>query len=128
MSGADELRQIAVDAMQAPVEAVPLIKKAVGVSALKGKKAWQAAARARRFSGSYPNTIDYDPVDANLSTDVGPNPNRGGASGLGIVEDSPGGVRGTPQRNYVKAEQVMGPDLEAGVAIAIDQAMRRNGL
>jgi hypothetical protein len=124
----EELRKIEVDATQAPQEALPNIKKAVGISALKGKKAWQAAASRRSYLGSYPASIDYDPVDADFSTDLGPNPNRRGSSGLAIVEDSPGGVRGTPQRNYVKAEQVIEDDLPRGVEIAIDQALRRHGL
>lgn len=125
MSGFDDLHQFELDVTHAAVEAVPLIKKAVGISALKGKKAWQAKAAGHRYSGAYPSSIDYDPVDANLSTDVGPNLNRGGSPGLGIVEDSPGGVRGTPQRNYLAAEAVIEEDLPRGVEIAIDQAMRR---
>lgn len=128
MSGFDELHQFEIDVTQAAAEAVPLIKKAVGVSALKGKKAWQAKARGHRYSGSYPASIDYDPVDSMLSTDLGPNLNRTGTAGLGIVEDSPGGVRGTPQRNYLAAEAVIEEDLPRGVEIALDQALRRNGL
>lgn len=126
--GFDELRKLEVDLRAAPIEAVPLIKKAIGIAALKGKREWQAAVKRHRYLGAYVPSIDYDPVDAKLSTDLGPNLNRRGAAGLGIVEDSPGGVRGTPQRNYVRAEQVMAPDLEHGIAVAIEQTLRRNGL
>ncbi|MEO2134607.1 hypothetical protein [Microbacterium sp.] len=125
---AEELRKLAADFESAPAEAKPRIKKAVGISALKGKRAWQSAVSGRSYLGAYVPSIDYDPVDANLSTDLGPNLNRRGAGGLGIVEDSPGGVRGTPQRNYLQAEAVAGPDLEAGVQLAIDQTLRELGL
>lgn len=124
----DDLRKLAADIQAAPDEARPLIKKAVGIAALKGKRAWQSAVSGRSHLGAYVPSIDYDPVDANLSTDLGPNLNRRGAGGLGIVEDSPGGVRGTPQRNYLQAEAVSGPDLEAGVQLAIDQTLRGLGL
>lgn len=127
--GFDELHKLELDLTAAPVAAIPLIKKAVGISALKGKKAWQAAAAAHRYSGAYPASIDYDPVDAHLSTDLGPNPSRSrGVAGLGIVEDSPGGVNGAPQRNYLKAEQVIAPDLEHGIEVALDQALKGLGL
>lgn len=129
MTGFDDLHRLELDVTRATADAVPLIKKAVGISALKGKREWQAAARGRRYLDAYPPSIDYDPVDKNLSTDLGPNLDRStGAPGLGIVEDSPGGVRGTPQRNYLRAEAVIEPDLERGVEIAIDQALGRNGL
>lgn len=124
----DGLRQFTVDLTAATSDALPNIKKAIGISALKGKRAWQQAARGHRFLGSYPASIDYDPVDSNFSTELGPNPNRRGSSGLGIVEDSPSGVRGRPQRNYVAAEKVIEADLPVGVELAIDQALRRNGL
>lgn len=126
--GAEELRKLAADFESAPDEARPLIKKAVGITALKGKRAWQGAVKGRTYLGAYVPAIDYDPVDNNLSTDLGPNLNRKGAGGLGIVEDSPGGVRGTPQRNYLVGEAVMEPDLEAGVQLAIDQTLRKLGL
>lgn len=128
MSFEDDLRKLEVDARRAPIDAVPAIKKAVGIAARKGKDAWRAAAGGGHLK-AYPPSIDYDPVDSDLSTDVGPNPNRtAGAAGLAIVEDSPGGVHGAPQRNYVKAEQVIGPDLERGITIAIDQTLRNLGL
>lgn len=129
MSFENDLHKLEVDATAAPLAAIPLIKKAVGISALQGKRAWQAAAAAHSYSGSYPASIDYDPVDSNLSTDLGPNLNRSrGTAGLGIVEDSPGGVNGSPQRNYAKAEAVIEADLPKSVEIAIDQALRKFGL
>lgn len=124
----DGLRRFEADLTGATRESLPNIKKAIGVSALLGKRAWQKAAGARRRLGSYPASIDYDPVDNNFSTELGPNPNRRGSSGLGIVEDTPGGVRGRPQRNYVAAEQIIEEDLPRGVQIAIDQAMGKVGL
>lgn len=128
MTGFDDLHRFEIDVTNAAAEAIPLLKKAVGISALKGKKAWAAKAAGHRYAGGYPASIDYDPIDSNLSTDVGPNLNRRGTAGLGIVEDSPGGVRGTPQRNYLAAEAAIEEDLPRGVDIAIDQAMRRHNL
>jgi hypothetical protein len=127
--GFDELHKLEVDLSAAPAAALPLIKKAIGISALKGKRAWQAAAAGHKYSGSYPASIDYDPVGNDLETELGPNFNRSrGVAGLGIVEDSPGGVNGAPQRNYVKAEEVIAPDLERGIEIAIDQTLKGLGL
>lgn len=124
----DGLHRFEVDLTGATADALPNIKKAIGISALKGKRAWQKAASAHRYLGSYPASIDYDPVDSNFETELGPNPNRRGSSGLGIVEESTGGVRGRPQRNYVNAEKVIEEDLPRGVEIAIDQALREVGL
>lgn len=132
MSFEDDLHKLEVDATAAPLAAIPNIVKAVGVSSGKGKKAWQSAARGHSYAGSYPASIDYDPVElagGTISTDLGPNLDRGvGTPGLGIVEDSPGGVNGSPQRNYAKAEAVIEADLPNGVEIAIDQALRKFGL
>jgi hypothetical protein len=132
MSGFDELGKLELDLARAPAESIPLIKTAIGVSAKKGKKAWQEAAGEHRYAGGYPATIDYDPVDKNLSTDLGPNLNRGprgkkggSRAGLGIVED---GVNSAPQRNYLKAEEVIEEDLPHGVEIAIDQTLKGLGL
>lgn len=124
----DGLHRFEVDLTGATDESLPNIKKAIGISALKGKRAWQDAARGRRYLKAYVPSIDYDPVDSNFETELGPNLNRKGAGGLGIVEDSPGGVRGRPQRNYVNAEKVIEEDLPRGVQIAIDQALREVGL
>jgi hypothetical protein len=132
MSEFDELHKLELDLTAAPAAAIPNIVKAVGVSAGKGKRAWQAEAKRHRYSGGFPASIDYDTaklVDGAIVTELGPNLDRGvGTPGLGIVEDSPAGVHGTPQRNYLKAEAVIGDDLEHGVEIAIDQALRKLGL
>lgn len=124
----DGLHQFEVDLTGATEDALPNIKKAIGISALKGKRAWQDAARGHRYLKAYVPSIDYDPVGADFSTELGPNLGGRGAGGLGIVEDSPGGVRGRPQRNYVNAEKVIEEDLPRGVQIAIDQALREVGL
>lgn len=133
MTGFDELHKLALDLSAVPVEAVPNIVKAVAVSAGKGKKAWQGAAKKHRYSGSYPASIDYDTVKVDksgtISTDLGPNLERGvGTPGIGIVEDSPDGVNGAPQRNYLAAEKVIEEDLPRGIDIAIDQTMRGRNL
>ena len=122
------LHRFEVDLTGATADSLPNIKKAVGISALKGKRAWQTAASDHRYLGSYPASIDYDPVDSNFSTELGPNLGGRGTAGLGIGEDSPAGVRGRPQRNYVNAETVIADDLPRGVQMAIDQALRRHQL
>ena len=124
----DGLRRFEVDLTGATEDALPNIKKAIGISALKGKRAWQDAARGHRYMKAYVPSIDYDTVGSDFSTELGPNLSGKGAGGLGIVEDSPGGVRGAPQRNYVNAEKVIEADLPQGVRIAIDQALRGVGL
>jgi hypothetical protein len=132
MSGFDELHKLALDLSAAPIEAAPLIKKAVGIAAGQGKKAWAGAAAGHKYAGGYPASIDYDPVTDSggvIGTELGPNLARGvGTPGLGIVEDSPGGVNGAPQRNYLAAEKVIEDDLPIGVEIAIDQTMRGRNL
>lgn len=132
MAGFDEeLRKLELDLTQAPVEALPDIAKAVGISAGLGKKAWSRAA-VGRYKGAYPASIDYDRVEVGngvIETELGPNLDRDvGTPGLGIVEDSPGGVNGTPQRNYIPAEKVIEDDLPRGIEKAIDQALRKHGL
>lgn len=130
--GFDELRRLELDLLAAPAEAGRGIEKAVKGALMTGKKAWRASAAARRFSGKYPASIDYDIRTPSgfgvteIQGEVGPNLGRGvGLPGLGIVEDSPGRVHGAPQRNYLKAEEAMGPDLEHGIEVAIEQAHRK---
>lgn len=104
-----------------------LVEKAVAVSALKGRRAWQASARSssRVHLPGYPVAVDYDKVSNDgglIGTDLGPSIGKAQGS-LGIVEDSPGGVRGAPQRNYVKAEKVIEKDLVVGVLKAVDDSL-----
>lgn len=121
----DELTGFSVEIDEGNARLPGLVAKAVGVSALKGKRAWVPAARAHRYAGAYPASIDYDKVSVDggvIGTDLGPNLGKNSA-GLGIVEDSPGGVRGAPQRNYVKAEKVIEQDLVVGVLKAVDDSL-----
>lgn len=103
-----------------------LVVKALGISALKGKRAWQTAAKGSRHLPAYPSSIDYDDVKisgGDITTELGPNLGRNQGS-LGIVEDSPGGVRGAPQRNYVKAEKVIEDDLPKGLLKAAADSLK----
>ena len=121
-----EITELAVSLGKVGPKTAKNVEKAVAVSAWKGKRSWAAAAR--RNAGShlptYPASIDYDKVhviDGGVGTEVGPNLTKNQGP-LGIVEDSPGGVRGAPQRNYEKASKVIASDLTKGVLIAIEQA------
>jgi hypothetical protein len=128
MTGFDDFHRLELDLSEVADDSRDLVQKAVEVSAMKGKKAWREKAAGHSHSGRYPYSIDYDPVDpAFFSTSLGPKIGRKSA-GLGIVEDSPGGVRGTPQRNYLAAEAAIEKDLPGGIEKAIDQALRRRSL
>jgi len=121
-----EMKNLAVSFGQVPPALKKNLVKAVAVAALKGKAEWKKAARqnAGPHLPAYPASIDYSKVrvvDGGVETEVGPNLTR--KQGFaGIVEDAPGGVRGTPQRNYEKASKVIAADLTKGVLIAIEQA------
>lgn len=120
-----EVDELAAFLAQAPKKTRVLVGKAVEISALKGKRAWQSAAKGHRYLGAYPYSIDYDPVstDGDITTDLGPNLGRNSA-GLGIVEESPGGVRGAPQRNYIAAEKVIEQDLPKGILKAAADSLK----
>lgn len=91
-----------------------------------GKKVWRAEAR-RKVNKSlphYPESIDYDiegigagNTSGEIVAEVGPK--LGGQGSLGIVEDSPGDVGATPQRNYIPAEKAIAEDLVRGILIAV---------
>ncbi|HEU5223437.1 MAG TPA: hypothetical protein VFU07_07125 [Candidatus Lumbricidophila sp.] len=120
-----ELRRFSAALEAGDAALVKNLKTAVGISALKGKRAWQAAAKGGRRLRAYPFSIDYDKVQVTagaISTELGPNLSRNQGA-LGIIEDAPGGVRSHPQRNYVEAEKVIESDLVNGVLKAFDDAL-----
>jgi hypothetical protein len=129
------ITRLAADLGRVPETAGPLIAKALVVSATKGKKLWQANAKAHVGAGhakAYPYSIDYDITNnaganglANeLTAEIGPNLGRAQGA-LGIVEETPGGVRGTPQGNARKALAAISADFEKGVLIAAADAFER---
>lgn len=128
MSGFDELHRLEIDLTSAPAESLPNIKQAVGISLRKGKRAWQEKAAGSRRLPAYPSDISYETKETRgeISGELGPTP--GDVGSLAIVEDAPGGVRGTPKRNYLAAEQAIETDLPIGIAKAVSDALREHGL
>jgi hypothetical protein len=134
VSGFDDLRRLSVDLTEAGEGVGPFARSAVEFSANLGAKAWRRAAAGRNL-GAYPASIDYEIRTPSafgvteIQAEIGPNLSRGvGTPGLGITEDSPGGVRGAPRRAYVAAETVIEADLPKGIEKAVDDALRRSGL
>lgn len=119
-----------IDALAVEIEgAAPAVgknvEKALGIAALKGKRTWAVQAKRKSRKGhlkAYPYSVDYDNVkvvsSGVLETAVGPNLDRNQGA-LGIVEDAPGGVRGTPQRNRDEVEKVVEADLVKGILLAV---------
>lgn len=116
-----ELDALAVEIENAAPAVGRNVQKAIAVAARKGKTAWSRSAGSHRYMGPYPGSIDFDPVAVTgagvIETELGPNLAKN--AGLGIVEESAGGVRGTPQRNYLPAVAIMQEDLARGVLLAV---------
>lgn len=122
-----QLSEFAVTLDEGTREVGRNVEKAVAVSAFKGRRAWQQSARDNSTTHlpGYPVAVDYDKVSNDggvIGTELGPNLAKGQGP-LGIVEDSPGGVNGAPQRNYVAAEKVIEKDLVIGVLKAVDDSL-----
>lgn len=120
-----ELGQFSVEIDESTRVLPSKVISAVKVSALKGRRAWQKSAGGSTHLPGYPAAVDYDDVKNDggvIGTDLGPNLGKGQGP-LGIVEDSPGGVRGAPQRNYVAAEKVIEKDLVIGVLKAVEDSL-----
>jgi hypothetical protein len=118
-----EVHQFTVELENATADVMKNVKKAVSTSAYRGRQAWIRSARRRAGTHlpGYPTSVDYDSVkfiDGSAETELGPNLSRNQGP-LGIVEDAPGGVNATPQRNYEAAERVIEQDLVSGILIAI---------
>lgn len=120
-----ELDTLAVLIEDAPASAGKNVQKALGISALKGKRKWADEARRKSRRGSlraYPYSVDYDDVKVTsvgvLETELGPNLDRNQGP-LGIVEEAPGGVKGTPQRNRDPVVKLIEEDLIKGVMLAV---------
>lgn len=134
MGFSEDLHRLEVDLGEIPKSSVPLFKKAVQVTSILGKKAWQKDARGKSL-GAYPASIDFEMKNVSafgageIQSEIGPNLSRGvGTPGLGITEDTPGGVRGRPRRAYRAAESAIEADLPNGLKKAADDALRRAGL
>lgn len=126
------LNSLAADLGHVPDTAGPLIFKALQVTSLKIKRDWQESAKEHRGAGhakKYPYSIDFDlsnngegggPANK-LESVIGPNLSKGQGA-LGILEETPGGVRGAPQGNARRALRQNLADFERGVLNAAADA------
>lgn len=122
-----EVVQLEQDLGEVPVKMIPLVRKAVEVTARHIKDDWRE--EATRSSGihakHYPFTVDYDMklnADGAISAEIGPNMNRSQGT-LGFLEDAPGGVRATPQHAGRKAVKKNEEDFTNGLLKAAEDAM-----
>lgn len=120
-----ELNTLAADVAGAGVRVAENAVKAVERSAFVGKKLWKASADSHIDHGSlrgYGRSIDYDKVQVTASgeigTEIGPNLAKGQGP-LAIVEETPGGVAGKPQRNREKIKQPLTEDFVRGMLAAV---------
>lgn len=123
-----ELNALAVDIEGAGTRVRRNARKAVERSAFVGKKLWKESADSHIGRGSlrrYGASVDYDVqgvgagnTSGEISAEIGPSPGNGQGS-LAIVEETPGGVRGVPQRNREKIEQPLAEDFVRGMLAAV---------
>lgn len=115
-----ELNTLAADLADAPVKAIPNIRKAVEVTARHVKDDWGKGARRSGLRG-YAASIDYElelNMNGVISAEIGPNLGRNQGS-FGLVEDAPGGVRSAPQHAGRKAAKGNEADFIEGLSKAI---------
>lgn len=123
-----EINTLAADIVGADTRVRRNTVKAVKRSAFVGKKLWADAARGHVQDGSlagFGKSIDYDVegigsghTSGEISAEIGPTIGKGQGS-LGIVEETPGGVRGKPQRSREKIEQPLTEDFVRGMLAAV---------
>jgi hypothetical protein len=122
-----ELNQLSADLGEAPVKMIPLVRKAVEITARNIKDDWQegAAKASGQHARLFPKSIDYDmglDADGAITAEIGPNLGRVQGS-LGILEDAPGGVMSRPQNAGRKAAKKNEQDFMDGLAKAAEEAI-----
>lgn len=125
-----ELNQLSADLGEAPVKMIPLVRKAVEITARNIKDDWRD--EAVKLSGAhakrYPYSISYDmglDVDGSISADVGPEHKKNGKQGMLALalEDARGGVMSRPQNAGRKAAKKNEQDFMNGLAKAAEEAI-----
>lgn len=120
-----EMDKLAADLADAPAEVIPRVRKAVEVTARGIKDSWRDAAKSKVDRGHakrYPSSIDYDMLldtDGVIGAEIGPSLTKAQGA-LGFLEDAPGGVRSTPQRNREKSLADNIEDFERGLLKATE--------
>jgi hypothetical protein len=123
-----EVNVLAADLGQVAPKMIPLIRKAVEVTARNVKDDWKSNVPniSSRGSNRYKSAIDYEMVldlDGSIGADVGPNLTRPGGS-FGLLEDAPGGVTSAPQHSGRKAATKNESDFVNGLAKAAEDALK----
>jgi hypothetical protein len=123
-----EVNQLTALIGAAPAKMIPLIRKAVEVTARNVKDDWKEDIPSIESRGSraYPSSVDYTMVldtDGSIGAEVGPNLTRRGGS-FGFLEDAPGGVNSAPQHSGRKAASKNETDFMNGLAIAGEDALK----
>lgn len=124
-----ELDALSADLGQAPLKAIPLVRKAVEVTANNVKRDWRKFSAEHGVDGTlaqYPQSIDYDmklDADGEIGAEVGPNVSRPQGT-FGIVEDANGGVGGYARRDYEAATKANEKDFIKGIETAGMEALQ----
>lgn len=120
-----ELNALSADLGEVPSKAIPLVRRAVEVTARHLKDDWRDEARrsnpghARKYAGQITYTMKLD-SDGEIGAEVGPR--LVGQGSFGFLEDAPGGVAAKPQRNVDRALRKNLADFEKGILMAGDEA------
>lgn len=122
-----ELNQLSADLGEAPVKMIPLVRKAVEITARNIKDDWKSNVPDIQSRGSrlFEQSIDYDlglDADGAITAEIGPNLKRAGGS-FGLLEDAPGGVLSRPQHAGRKAAKKNEQDFMNGLAKAAEEAI-----
>ena len=107
-------------------KAIPLVRKAVEVTARNVKDDWKPEAKVSGSAKRYPSSIDYAmklDADGSIGAEIGPNLDRPGG-GWGFLEDAPGGVLASPQHAGRKAAAKNVADFEKGILMAGEDALK----
>lgn len=133
MTGFDDLYRLAADLDAVPAETVPNLKKALGITSGKVKKAAQAKVKARKHFKQAAAGIDYEVKAARdgLEADVGYNKDRSDTAKLGnLVEfGAPGSKNAlTPGNELQRSLKENEADFLTGIEKAAGDALRKRGL
>ncbi|WP_460801481.1 hypothetical protein [Microbacterium sp. GXF6406] len=137
MSDSDfsELDRLVASIEKATSNVMPFVEKAVEKSANDVKKEWTAEAKAKSGTRlkNYPRSIDYEVERTKrreVTAVVGPNPAKPQGR-FAAAEEASGGWRrlgARPQNASLKAARKAEKDLQRGVQIAVNDALREADL
>lgn len=133
MSGFDDLYRLAADLDAVPAETVPNLKKALGVTSGKVKKAAQAKVRGRKHFKQAAAGIDYEVKSSltGIEAEVGYDKDRNEPAKLGnLVEfGAPGSKNAlTPGNELQRSLKENEADFLTGIEKAAGDALRKRGL